>query len=298
MSKAGSDLTGRIVVLTGATSGIGLETARALASARATLALVSRDRSKSDEVVRRLRAESGNPLVEGHVADLSSLAEVRRVSGELLDRYPAIHVLVNNAGALYTRREETVEGIERTWALNVLAPFLLTHLLLDRMIASAPARVVNVASTAHARGRLNLADPEGKARYSGFGAYSQSKLALVMETYELARRLDGTGVTANSLHPGFVATRWGRNNRGLASALLGGAMALFAISAKKGARTSVYLASSPEVAGVTGRYFARERAVASSARSHLPQDARALWAILCAQTGVSPQAPRVERPRP
>jgi len=297
MSKASNDLTGRVVVLTGATSGIGRETARALARSGATLALVSRDPSKSDGVVRSLRSESGNPLIEGYIADLSSLAEVRRVAGELLDRHPAIHVLINNAGALYTRREQTAEGIERTWALNVLAPFLLTHLLVDRMIASAPARVVNVASAAHTRGRLNLSDPEGKVRYSGWGAYSQSKLALVMATYEFARRLDGSGVTANALHPGFVATRWGRNNTGVASALLGAAMALFAISAVKGAGTSVYLSASPDVAAVSGRYFAHERPMASSTRSHVPQEARTLWASLCAQTGISQDAPRLDRLR-
>jgi NAD(P)-dependent dehydrogenase (short-subunit alcohol dehydrogenase family) len=295
MSSGTTDLSNRVIVITGATSGIGFEAARVLARDRATLALVSRDRARSDEVVRTLREESGNPQIEGHIADLSILADVRRVCGVLLERYPRIHVLVNNAGAIYFRREETSEGIERTWALNVLSPFLLTHILLDRLKECAPARVVNVASSAHVRGILDLGDPEGRRKYSGFAAYSQSKLACVMWTYELARRLAGTGVTANALHPGFVATRWGRNNAGAPGVGLRIAMALFAISPEKGARTTVHLAASPKVAGVTGQYFTRSRAVRSSGRSYDIEKGRALWTVLCDRAGVAPDAPSVGR---
>jgi NAD(P)-dependent dehydrogenase (short-subunit alcohol dehydrogenase family) len=218
MSAAPNDLTGRVCVVTGPTSGIGRETARALARLHATLALVARDRERVDALVRDLKAESGNPRIEPFVADLSVLSEVRRVSEEIRQAYPKVHVLVNNAGALFFRREPTREGIERTWALNVLSPFLLTHRLCDRLVDSAPARVVNVASAAHRGGHLRLDDPERKAKYSGYSAYSQSKLALIMWTYELARRLNGTGVTVNALHPGFVATRFGQNDGGIGAA--------------------------------------------------------------------------------
>jgi NAD(P)-dependent dehydrogenase (short-subunit alcohol dehydrogenase family) len=296
MSVATVDLSGRVCVVTGATSGIGFEAARALARSGATVAVIGRNGSRTDETVRALRAENPSAKVRGYVADLALRSEVRRLSEELLGAYPRIHVLVNNAGALYMRRETTSEGVERTWALNVVAPFLLTYLLGRRLGESAPARIVNVSSGAHLRAHLDLEDPEGARRYRGFQAYSRSKLALILWTYELARRLEGSRVTANALHPGFVATRWALNNPGAT----GGAIRLFArlfgLSPEAGARTTVYLGSSPEVAAVSGRYFVKSRPVRSSAASYDAGTGQALWTLLCARTGVPPDAPWVGRP--
>jgi len=295
MSSGHSGLSERVCVVTGATSGIGLETARGLAHMGATLALVARDPAKAEAVVRQLQSESGNPRIRAHIADLALLEEVRRLSDELSGSYPKLHVLVNNAGAVFFRREVTREGIERTWALNVLSPFLLTQRLIGRLSESAPARVVNVASAAHEGGHLNLDDPEGLRRYSGFGAYSQSKLALVMWSYGLAERLDGRVVSVNALHPGFVATRFGQNNGGFTGGIVRFLAFLFAIRPKKGARTPIFLASSPAIEGLTGRYYVRERPAASSAESQSPELSRALWAHICRQTGVDPNSPAPPR---
>ncbi len=205
-------MNGRVCVVTGASSGIGRATARALARLGATLALVGRDRGRGEETVAALRAESGSAAVALFLADLSSQAEIRRLGAELCDRYPAIHVLVNNAGVVNLRRSTTADGIETVFAVNHLAYFLLTHLLLARLRASAPARIVNVASDAHRFGRIDLDDLGHARRYRAMRVYGASKLANILFTYELARRLDGTGVTANCLHPGAVATRLGQNN--------------------------------------------------------------------------------------
>jgi NAD(P)-dependent dehydrogenase (short-subunit alcohol dehydrogenase family) len=269
-------LRGKTCLITGATNGIGLETAVALARAGGNIVLVGRSPQRIEAASKTVRDAGGTGTVDTIQADLSSQAEVRRAAAEFRDRHARLDVLVNNAGGVFMRRETSVDGIEMTFALNHLAYFLLTNLLLDLLIASAPARVINVSSGAHVGGRMRFDDLANPRRYSGWAAYSQSKLANVLFTYELARRLEGKGVTANALHPGFVATNFGRANSGIFNPLFR-LLQLGAISPAQGAQTNIYLAASPEVEGVTGAYFDRSKAVRSSAASYNVQDARRLW---------------------
>ncbi|MGA2521381.1 MAG: SDR family oxidoreductase [Acidimicrobiales bacterium] len=275
-----ADMTGKTVVVTGGSSGIGLETAVALSRAGATTVITARDRARGEAAVADIRARSGNDGVEVVLFDLGDLASVRSGAAELLGRCSRIDVLVNNAGLVLSERRETGDGLEATFAINHLGPFLLTELLLERITASAPARIVNVASTAHkgARRGLDFDDLQSTHRYGGMQAYSRSKLANIYFTTELARRLEGTGVTVNCLHPGTVATGFARD--GDASGVLAFGIKLikpFILTAEKGARTSVYLASSPEVAGVTGKYFVKCRARTPSRAARDPEAARRLW---------------------
>jgi NAD(P)-dependent dehydrogenase (short-subunit alcohol dehydrogenase family) len=212
-------------------------------------------------------------------------AEVRKLADAFRERYQRLDVLVNNAGAIFMSRQVSRDGLEMTFALNHLGYFLLTNLLLDLLIASAPARVVNVSSGAHLGGKINFADLQLERSYTGFGAYSQSKLANVLFTYELARRLQGTGVTVNALHPGFVATNFGRSNGGLFDPLFRLIQRFGALTPEKGAETTVYLAVSPEVEGVTGKYFANCKPAASSALSNDETTARRLWEVSEQLTG-------------
>jgi retinol dehydrogenase 12 len=274
---ASLNVRGKVCLLTGATRGIGLAAADALARTGLTLVLVGRDKPRVEETVHAVRSATGNGHVEGLVADLSLRSEVRRLAKEVRGRYPRLDVLINNAGAIFTRREETAEGIEKTLALNHLGYFLLTLELLDILKASAPSRVVNVASDAHRGMRLDLDDLENRKRYSGLRVYGQSKLMNILFTTELARRLAGTGVTVNSLHPGVVATGFGQNTPGLFKSLVRLA-APFMTTPEKGAETLVYLATSPEVEGVTGKYFAKSRQARSSPVSRDPELAAKLWA--------------------
>jgi NAD(P)-dependent dehydrogenase (short-subunit alcohol dehydrogenase family) len=270
-------MDGKVVLLTGATSGIGRIAAEALAAGGAKLVLVGRDRSKLDAVC----AETG---AEGILADLSAQADVRRVAAEL--RHARLDVLINNAGALFTERGVTVDGIERTFALNHLAYFLLTNLLLDRLRAAAPSRIVNVASGAHRRGAMHWDDLQ-LTRYGGQGwtAYQQSKLANILFTRELARRLEGTGVTTNCLHPGFVDTGFGRNNGPLAR-LLFTLTRPIQRTPEQGADTLVWAASDPGLSEVSGRYF-QDRAERTPARqARRDDDARRLWDISARMVGV------------
>jgi NAD(P)-dependent dehydrogenase (short-subunit alcohol dehydrogenase family) len=280
-------MDGKICLITGATSGIGLVTARELAARGATVVLAGRDRAKTEGATGRIARETGNASVEYLLADLSSQAEVRRVAEEFKQRHPRLDVLVNNAGALFGRRRETGDGIEMTFALNHLAPFLLTNLLLDTLAASAPARVVTVGSDAHRGARNDFSDPQQKRRrYSGLRAYNESKLANIMSTCELARRLAGTGVTANALHPGFVASNFARNNGGL----VGFGMTLLRpmmISSERGAQTPIYLATSPEVEGVTGQYFVDRKPGRSSPASYDEAAQRHLWELSEELTGLA-----------
>jgi NAD(P)-dependent dehydrogenase (short-subunit alcohol dehydrogenase family) len=272
-------MLGRVCLITGATSGIGLITAQALARKGATVVLVARDAQRAEDHVQRIRHETSNPRVTFLVADLSSLASVRALAAEFQARHPALHVLINNAGALFMRRAHTIDGYEMTFALDHLAPFLLTNLLLERLKASAPARVVTVSSAAHDGAQLDFDDlMYVRRRYRPLGAYGQAKLANAMFSCELARRLAGTRVTSNALHPGFVATSFAHNNGPLYRV---GMLATrpFAISPERGAETSIYLASSPEVADVTGQYFTKCRPVASSAASRDQAAQRHLWEV-------------------
>jgi retinol dehydrogenase 12 len=277
------EMQGKICLVTGATLGIGKETALGLARKGAQVVIVGRDPERTRETAAWIAREPGNSQVDFFVADLSSQAEVRRLANEFKSKYSRLDVLLNNAGALFTRRETTVDGFERTWALNHLAEFLLTQLLLDTLEASAPARVVNVASSVHTGGRIAFDDLQGEKKYSGVGAYNQSKLANILFTYALARRLKGKGVTANCLHPGVVATGFGQNTPGLVKTLLGLARP-FLITPEKGAATSIYLASSPEVADITGKYFAKCRPIASAKITSDVALQEKLWEVSVQQT--------------
>ncbi|MBF8285333.1 MAG: Short-chain dehydrogenase [Anaerolineales bacterium] len=268
----------KICMVTGATSGIGQVTARELARQGATVIVVGRSRERSEATVNRIKQQTDNPNVEYRLADLSVQKDIHQLAQEFKHKYQRLHVLVNNAGAIFLRRLESADGIEMTFALNHLNYFLLTHLLLDTLKASAPARIINVSSRAHARvSGLNFDDLQNKRGY-GMNVYGQSKLMNVLFTYELARRLEGTGIMVNALHPGFVATRFATNN-GLLVRLARPVLDLFALSAEEGAQTMIYLATSPEVEGVTGKYFVKEKAVLSSPASYDEAAARRLWQI-------------------
>lgn len=270
-------MRGRTVLITGATSGIGRATALGLGKLGATVGVVARDAARGERTVAEIRAAGGEAQL--FVADLASLESVRGLAAEALQRFGRLHVLVNNAGAWNSRRTTTADGFETTIGVNHLAHFLLTRLLLDRLKASAPARVVNVSSGAQMMGRIDLEDLQLERRFGGQRAYAQSKLANLMFTYELARRLGSSGVTVNALHPGLVRTNFGRDNvsRGMAFVmrLMDGMM----LSPEQGAVTSLYLASSPEVEGVTGRYFQRCKAVPSSRRSYDTAVQARLWTL-------------------
>lgn len=275
-----------VSIVTGATSGIGRAVAQGLGLRPGTVVVVGRDPDRTAKVVRELEADHGPARFESAVADLARVTEVHRLADELLERFPRMDVLVNNAGAYFARRELTEEGHERTWALNVLAPFLLTHRLLPRLSSDAPTRVVNVASQAHSGHHLDLDDLEGARRFGGYRQYGRSKLALVLLTYAFAERLSPARVTVNALHPGFVRSGFGQNNGGGTALVIRVAARLFGISPAQGARTILYLATSPDVAGVTGRYFSREREVRSTAASYDPETRARLWEACARATGI------------
>jgi NAD(P)-dependent dehydrogenase (short-subunit alcohol dehydrogenase family) len=281
-APTGRSMTGKTVIVTGANSGIGKATAVALARAGGRTVITARDQARGNRAVEEIRQASGSDQVELVVFDLGDLASVRAGAAELLDRCPRIDVLINNAGLVLTDRAETVDGYEATFAINHLGPFLLTELLTDRLVASAPSRVVNVASTAHrsARHGLDFEDLQSRQGYKGMRVYGSSKLANILFTTELANRLSGKGVTANSVHPGTVATGYGRDGdtRGLLAFGLK-VIKPFVLTPEKGARTSVYLASSEAVAGVTGKYFVKCKARKPSAAAQDEPAARRLWAV-------------------
>jgi len=267
------NVAGRRVVITGATRGIGLAAAQALAAHGAELSLVARDEERAAAAVRRIGAD-----VEVHLCDLSLQRSVRELAHGLLARHGRIDVLVNNAGAMYSRRQLTGEGVERTWALNHLAPFLLTALLLERLKASAPARIVTTSSGAHTGATIPFDDLGAERSYRGYRRYSQTKLANILFTTELARRLHGSGVTANCFHPGLVATGFNRNN----GALNGAAMTVLrpiSRDPEHGARTLVWLVASPAVSEESGGYFMDERRATPSAAARDEDAARRLWEL-------------------
>jgi NAD(P)-dependent dehydrogenase (short-subunit alcohol dehydrogenase family) len=281
-----TSLHDRVCLVTGATSGIGRATAFELARRGATLGLVARDRGRGEETLAAIRGETGSDRVRLFLADLSVQADIRRVAAELLAAYPAIHVLVNNAGVVNLRYSTTADGIETVFAVNHLAYFLLTNLLLARLRASAPARIVNVASEVHRIGKIDFDDLGHEHAYKTMRVYGTSKLANLLFTYELARRLDGTGVTVNAVHPGAVATRLGQNNGRIAT-LLTRFLAPFFRSPERGAETSILLATAPELAAVSGRYFVNRREARSSRASHDAAAARRLWDVSAAMTGLA-----------
>ncbi len=272
-----ANLEGRTCLVTGASSGIGEETALGLARLGARVVLVCRSRERGERSQATIVKASGNDAIDLALGDFSSLASIRQLAKDLLATCPAIHVLVNNAGVVNLRRTTTIDGFESTFAINHLGYFLLTNLLLDRILASAPARIVNVASDAHKFGRLNLDDLQAESRYGWMRAYGGSKLANIHFTYELARRLDGSGVTVNCLHPGGVASRLGHNNGRFLGRAVTGLLKPFILSPAQGAQTSIWAASASELDGVSGCYFVKKKRARSSPASYDETFAKRLW---------------------
>lgn len=287
-------MNGKHVLVTGGTGGIGLATATALAGLGARVGTVGRSAARGAVAADVVRRKAPSAQVDVFEADMSSQAQVRRLAAEVEKTYPRLDVLVNNVGGYWAHRHVTADGLEHTFALNHLAPFLLTHELRDLLVASAPARVVTVSSGAQAMGRIDLDDLQGERSYNGQRAYSQTKLANVLFTYELARRLEGTGVTATVLHPGVVRTAFGREDAGRFMRLMFPLVTPFMKSPEQGAATSIYLASSPAVAGVTGAYFANRRVKQSSKSSYDLDLARRLWEVSADLVGVEPDRNRPE----
>ncbi len=280
-------MSGRVCLVTGATNGIGCETARGLAQLGATTILVGRDPARTHAVAAQITADTGNPNVEHLIADLSSQRDVKALVEQVRTRYPTLHVLINNAGVITSERLLTVDGIETQWAVNHLAYYIIAESLADVLIANAPARVIDVASDAHYDGRIDFDDISGARRYWAPRAYNQSKLANVLHTYDLSRRLAGTGVTANCLHPGVIASNFGLNNHDW----LGFFIKIrnrFIRGSREGARTPIYLASSPDVASVSGTYFAECAPKKSSPRSHDLELQLRLREVSAQMTGVTP----------
>jgi NAD(P)-dependent dehydrogenase (short-subunit alcohol dehydrogenase family) len=271
-------LEGKICLVTGSTSGIGKVTARELAKQGATVVLVSRTRAKGEATQTEITQATGNPHVELLVADLSLLADVRRLASEFQHTNSHLHLLVNNAGCAYPTRTLTSEGLEATLVVNYLAPFLLTELLLYTLKASAPARIVNVSSAQHANAHIDFDNLQGEKKYGNLSTYNQAKLAVLLWTYELARRLKGTGVTVNALHPGITATNFPSGMTGV----LAWGMRLskpFLLTPEKGAQTTLYLATSPEVEGVSGKYFVKSHETTSSNDSYDQTVGARLWEV-------------------
>jgi retinol dehydrogenase 12 len=275
-----NELAGKTCLVTGATNGIGRVSARALAVMGAKLFLVARDPQRAEETRAEIARAAPNADVRVILADLSSQAEVRRAAADFLATGEALHVLLNNAGVTQLKRTETVDGIETTFAVNHLAYYLLTRLLLERIRASAPARIVNVASDAHRfGGPLDFDDLGATKKFTWMGVYGRSKLANILFTRELARRLEGTGVTVNALHPGAVRTGLGMNNDALVMKLLVALVRPFMRSPEKGAETSIWACSAPELAKVTGRYFSDRREREPNALAQDDDAARRLWDV-------------------
>jgi len=283
-------MAGKTCLVTGSTNGIGRVTALELAHIGANVVIAGRDPARCALTASDIREETGNPDVDFLVADLSSQEDIRRLAKEFKERHQRLDVLVNNAGAIHMSRRKSVDGIEMTFALNHLSHFLLTNLLLDVLSASAPARVVNVASSVHEKAKIDLFDIQAPRRYSGFRAYSRSKLCNLLFTYELARRLEGTGVTANALHPGLVATNILTNN-GVLGRFINILLGVRGISVEAGALTSVYAASSPDLEGVSGKYLDKKQIVRSSTRSFDEAQAADLWELSSSLTGITLETP-------
>jgi retinol dehydrogenase 14 len=288
-------MAGKTVLITGASSGIGRATALGLAKMGADLAIIGRDRGRTEDAAREIRAAGGG-RVDLFITDLSSQSEVRGLAEEVLQRLSRIHVLINNVGGYFDTRHVTADGLERTFALNHLAPFLLTNLLLEKLKLSASARVVTVSSNAQAAGRIAFNDLQGERSYSGARAYSQSKLANVLFSYELAKRLKGTSVTSNSLHPGVVSTSFGADDPATVQRIFIPFLRAFMKTPAEGAATSIHLASAPDLEQVTGRYFANSRPKRSSKLSYEEATAATLWQVSGDLVDLSTAAETPSRP--
>jgi retinol dehydrogenase 12 len=282
----GSAMHGKVVVITGATSGIGEVAAQRLAGMGARIVLVARDPARGEATLKRLPGSDGGVGHTVHYGDLSRISEMKRLALRIAAAEPRIDVLINNAGAMFGRRQMTEDNLELTFAVNHMAYFVLANELRDSLFAAAPARVVNTASDAHRRRVLDFDDLQSAKAYSAIKVYGQSKLCNILFTRELARRWSGTRVTANCLHPGFVATRFGDGSGGLLSRIVSVAK-MFAISPEKGAETIVYLASSPDVADVSGEYYFRCRPATPSAAARDDAAAKRLWTLSAKLAGIT-----------
>jgi NAD(P)-dependent dehydrogenase (short-subunit alcohol dehydrogenase family) len=272
-------MTGKVCLVTGATSGIGKATATALATLGAKVVIAGRNRQKAEETTLWIQSDTANETVSFLVADFSDLQQVRDLANTFQDRYARLDVLVNNAGAFFNTRRETPYGVEMTFLVNHLAPFLLTNMLLETLSSSTSARIVNVSSDGHRYGTMDFDDLGFQRGYVGMKGYARSKLAMILFTYELARRLGDSGATVNALHPGHVATNIWKTDFGLIGPALKWVMGLFALSPEQGADNSIYLASSPDVEGITERYFVKREPAHSSPLSYDKGVAQRLWEI-------------------
>jgi retinol dehydrogenase 14 len=281
-------MAGKVVLITGGTGGIGRATALGLATLGARVGITGRDLARTESAAADIRAASENPAVDAFAADMSSQAEVRRLAIAVLNAYPRLDVLVNNVGGFWAHRHLTADGLERTFALNHLAPFLLTHLLLERLKASAPARVVTMSSGAQAQGRIDFDDLLGTRNYSGQRAYSQSKLANLMFTFELARGLAGSGVTATAVHPGVVRTGFGAEDQAWYFAIVSRVVRPLLKTPAKGAETPTYMASSPDMNGVTGQFFANRKPKTANKLAYDTHMTARLWQVSAQLVGVTP----------
>lgn len=269
-------MVGKVVLITGATSGMGKATARALATYGATVVIHGRDEEKAKETVEAIKEETKNPAIYYIVKDFERLGDVRLLASEFQRQFHRLDVLVNNVGAVFSKRQESVDGIELTLQVNYLGHFLLTNLLLDMLKASAPSRIVNISSGLHERGRIDFEDLQMNRKFSGQKAYASSKLAQVLFTYELAKRLEGSAVTCNASNPGLAKTHLGYD-AGLLTSLSKRFVDIFGKSAEKAAETTIYLATSPEVEGVSGKYFEEKQEAESSEMSYNTSAAQRLW---------------------
>jgi retinol dehydrogenase 14 len=283
-------MAGKVVLITGGTGGIGRATATGLAALGARVGITGRELARAEDAAADIRATSGSTAVDAFAADMTSQAEVRRLAVAVLDAYPRLDVLINNVGGFWAHRHATDDGLERTFALNHLAPFLLTNLLLDRLKASAPARVVTVSSGAQSMGRIAFDDLQGARSYSGQRAYNQSKLANIMFSNELARRLEGTGVTANSLHPGVVRTNFGAEDQAWFFTVISRVARPLLKTPAQGAQTPIYLASSSEMDGVTGMFYAGGKPKTANKIAYDSDMTAKLWNVSAALVGMTPIA--------
>jgi NAD(P)-dependent dehydrogenase (short-subunit alcohol dehydrogenase family) len=279
MKNQARPMIGKICLVTGATSGIGKSTATALAALGAKVILIARNKEKAESVIQQMKSEHQDISVQYLMADFSDLQEVRDLALAFKEKFTHLDVLVNNAGAFFNTRQMTPYEVERTFLINHLAPFLLTNLLLDTIKASLSARIVNVSSDAHQMADLDFDDLGLKRGFSGIKAYGRSKLANILFTYELARRLADTNVTANALHPGHVATDIWRTSFSILGPVIKWVLSLVALSPEEGADNSIYLATSPEVDGVSGKYFVKREPTKSSPASYDEKNAQKLWEV-------------------
>lgn len=286
MSESNKSIMKKICVITGATSGIGKETAKLLALKGLHIIIVGRNFKKCVSTVNAIKRNTGSTHVDYLCFDLSDLKQVRELAKVLNQKYPRIDVLINNAGGYFRRRIESVDGYEMTFALNYLSPFLLTSLIIDKIKESNQGRIINVSSAAHFNGKINLKDLQSKNNFEGFNAYAQSKLALMLFTYKLADSLKNTNITVNALHPGLVATNFGKNN-GLIRFYIRRLIKRNEINPLEGSRTSSYLATSPDLVDITGRYFVNAKQIESSSASYNKTLAKQLWGISETLTNVS-----------